>query len=148
MIQSTKIAAHMKNETLTGSRRSFIKNASLAAAGFIIVPRHVIGKGFIAPSDKLNIAGIGVGGKGESDMEEFAKSPHVNIIALCDVDDRQAVKSRQRFPKAKFYKDYREMLDKERKNIDAVSVSTPDHTHAAAALMAMRMVSMSMCKSH
>ncbi len=129
----------MKNETSQGSRRSFIRNTSLATAGFFIVPRHVLGRGFTAPSDKLNIAGIGVGGKGESDLEEIAKSPHVNIIALCDVDDRQAVKSRERFPKAKYYKDFREMLDKERKNIDAVSVSTPDHTHAAAALMAMRM---------
>jgi len=80
-----------------------------------------------------------VGGKGEGDLEELAKSPHVNIIALCDVDDRQAVKSRQRFPKATYYKDFREMLDKEGKSLDAVSVSTPDHTHAAAALMAMRM---------
>jgi hypothetical protein len=57
------IATHMKNETSTGSRRSFIKNTSLAATGFLIVPRHVLGRGFIAPSDKLNIAGIGVGGK-------------------------------------------------------------------------------------
>jgi predicted dehydrogenase len=129
----------MTNEMLPRSRRSFIKNTSLATAGFFIVPRHVLGRGFIAPSDKLNIAGIGVGGKGESDLEEFAKSPNVNIVALCDVDDRQAVKSRARFPKAKYYKDFREMLAKERKNIDAVSVSTPDHTHAAAALMAMRM---------
>ncbi|MEO5980520.1 MAG: Gfo/Idh/MocA family oxidoreductase [Chryseolinea sp.] len=129
----------MKNEILQRSRRSFIKSTSLAAACFFIVPRHVLGRGFTAPSDKLNVGGIGVGGKGESDLEEIAKSPNVNIIALCDVDDRQAVKSRQRFPKAKYYKDFREMLDKERKNLDAVSVSTPDHTHAAAALMAMRM---------
>ena len=129
----------MKRKLPSGTRRSFLKNTSLAAAGFFIVPRHVLGRGFIAPSDKLHIAGIGVGGKGESDLQEFAKSPHVNIVALCDVDDRQAVKSRERFPRAGYYKDFREMLDKERKNIDAVSVSTPDHTHAAAALMAMRM---------
>ncbi|MGZ5253805.1 MAG: Gfo/Idh/MocA family protein [Flavitalea sp.] len=120
------------------SRRNFIKNTSIAA-GFFIVPRHVLGKGFIAPSDKLNIAGIGVGGKGESDLKEFAKSPNAIIHSLCDVDDRQAVKSRTAFPKAKYYKDFREMLEKEGKNIDAVSVSTPDHTHAAAAIMAMQM---------
>ena len=129
----------MKRKLPSGTTRSLLKNTSLAAAGFFIVPRHVLGRGFIAPSDKLNIAGVGVGGKGESDLQEFARSPHVNIVALCDVDDRQAVKSRERFPKAGYYKDFREMLDKERKNIDAVSVSTPDHTHAAAALMAMRM---------
>src|SRR5687767_15996957 len=94
------------------SRRKFIKSAS-AAAGFMIVPRHVLGRGHIAPSDKLNIAGIGVGGKGESDLAEFAKSPKANIVALVDVDDRAAVKSRGRFPKATYYKDFREMLDKE-----------------------------------
>ncbi|MFT3682589.1 MAG: Gfo/Idh/MocA family oxidoreductase [Ferruginibacter sp.] len=120
------------------SRRKFIRNVSLAT-GFYIVPRHVLGRGFIAPSDKLNIAGIGVGGKGESDLAEFAKSPHVNIVALCDVDDRRAKKSRETFPKAKYYKDFRVMLQKEKNNIDAVSVSTPDHTHAVAALAAMQM---------
>ena len=121
------------------SRRHFIKNTSIAAAGFIIVPRHVLGRGYIAPSDKLNIAGIGVGGKGESDLAEFAKSPRANIVSLCDVDDRAAAKSRARFPKATYYKDFREMLEKEKNNIDAVSVSTPDHTHAVAALAAMKL---------
>jgi predicted dehydrogenase len=120
------------------SRRNFIRDTSIAA-GFFIVPRHVLGRGFIAPSDKLNIAGIGAGGKGESDLAEFAKSPKVNIVALCDVDDRQAKQSRTRFSKATYYKDFREMLDKEKNNIDAVSVSTPDHTHAIAALTAMQM---------
>jgi predicted dehydrogenase len=121
------------------SRRDFLKNTSLAAAGFFIVPRHVLGKGYVAPSDKLNIAGIGAGGKGASDLSEFAKSPKVNIVALCDVDDRQAVKTRQNFPNAKYYKDFREMLDKEKNNIDACSVSTPDNTHAVAALAAMQL---------
>ena len=121
------------------SRRDFIKNSSLVTAGFFIVPRHVLGRGFVAPSDKLNIAGIGVGGKGESDLAGFVKSPNANVIALCDVDDRRAVKSRASFPNAKYYKDFREMLEKERKNIDAVSVSTPDHTHAVAALAAMQL---------
>jgi predicted dehydrogenase len=129
----------MKKKSDQKSRRNFIKNVSVAATGFFIVPRHVLGRGFVAPSDKLNIAGIGAGGKGESDLFEFSKSPHANIIVLCDVDDRQAVKSRERFPKAKYYKDFREMLDKEGKNIDAVSVSIPDHVHAVAALSAMQM---------
>lgn len=121
------------------SRRNFLKNTSFAAAGFMIVPRHVLGRGYIAPSDKLNIAGIGAGGKGESDLAEFAKSPKANIIALCDVDDRASVNSRKRFPKATYYKDFREMLDKESKNIDACSVSTPDNTHAVAAIAAMQL---------
>ncbi|MBN9381210.1 MAG: Gfo/Idh/MocA family oxidoreductase [Chitinophagaceae bacterium] len=121
------------------SRRAFVKDASLAAGSFIILPRHVLGRGFIAPSDKLNIAGIGVGGKGAGDLKEFAESPKVNIVALCDVDDRRSADSRQRFPKAKYYKDFREMLDKEKKNIDACSISTPDHVHAIATLSAMQL---------
>ena len=120
-------------------RRQFIRDTSLAVAGFTIVPRHVLGKGFMAPSDKLNIAGIGAGGKGESDLAEFAKSPKANIICFADVDDRQIKASVNRFPNAKRYKDFREMLDKEGKNIDAVSVSTPDNIHAVAALPAMQL---------
>lgn len=121
------------------SRRKFLRNTSLAAAGYFIVPRHVLGRGYVAPSDKLNIAGIGAGGKGQSDLSSFAKSPNVNIVALVDVDDRQAVKSRENFPKAKYYKDFREMLAKEKNNIDACSISTPDHTHAVATLAAMQL---------
>lgn len=126
-------------EELNSSRRKFIRNSAIAGAGFFIVPRHVLGRGFIAPSDKLNIAGIGVGGKGTSDLKEFAKSPNVNIVALCDVDDRQAKTSREAYPKAPYYRDFREMLDKEKNTIDAVSISTPDHTHAVATLTAMKM---------
>ncbi len=121
------------------SRRKFIRNTTIAAAGFFIVPRHVLGRGYVAPSDKLRIAGIGAGGKGASDLSEFAKSPYVSIVSLCDVDDRQAVKSREKFPKATYYRDYRELLDKEKSNIDAVSVSTPDNTHAVATLAAMQL---------
>ncbi|WP_313516644.1 Gfo/Idh/MocA family oxidoreductase [Sphingobacterium sp.] len=122
------------------SRRDFIKNSAIAAAGISIVPRHVLGgTGFTAPSDKLVVAGIGVGGKGESDIKSFHDSGKADIAFLCDVDDRRAANSRKRFPKAKYYKDYREMLDKEHKNIDAVSVSTPDHNHAIQALAAMQL---------
>ena len=79
------------------SRRKFIQQAG-AAAAFSIVPRFVLGgKGFIAPSDTLYIAGIGVGGKGTSDLTECAKSPNVKVVFLCDVDDRQAVKSKENF---------------------------------------------------
>src|SRR5690606_32996036 len=126
-----------KNQS--NSRRKFIKNAALIGAGITIVPRHVLGKGFVAPSDKLNIAGIGAGGKGESDLSSFAKSPNVNIVALVDVDDRQAVKSRQNFPKAKYYKDFREMLAREKNNIDACSISTRDDTLSLATLASMQL---------
>jgi predicted dehydrogenase len=130
----------MKSEKVKkASRREFLKNLSMAGAGFFIIPRHVLGRGFVAPSDKLNIAGIGVGGKGASDLTGFAASPKANIAFLCDVDDRQATRSVQKFSQAKRYKDFREMLDKEHKQIDAVSVSTPDNTHAVAAIAAMQL---------
>lgn len=122
------------------SRRNFIKAAGVASAGFMIVPRHVLGgKGFLAPSDRLLVAGIGVGGKGRSDLAKFHESGKADIAFLCDVDDRQAKDSVEKYPKAKYYKDWREMLDKESKNFDAVSVSTPDHNHAVQAMAAMQL---------
>ncbi|MEO5593374.1 MAG: Gfo/Idh/MocA family oxidoreductase [Chitinophagaceae bacterium] len=130
--------SHTKKNKQDASRRKFIRNASLAAGSFFIVPRHVLGRGFTAPSDTLTIAGIGAGGKGNSDLREFSKSPKANIAFLCDVDDRQAADSVKRFPKAKYYKDWRVMLDKEAKNFDACSVSTPDNIHAVAAMAAMQ----------
>ncbi len=126
-----------KRSTL--SRGTFIRQTALATGAFFILPRHVLGRGFIAPSDKLNIAGIGVGGKGASDLMEFAKSPYVNIVSLCDVDDRQAAAARKSYPGATYYRDFREMLEKEKNNIDACSISTPDHTHAVATLAAMQL---------
>ena len=112
----------------------------MTAATFMIVPRHVLGgKGFLAPSDRLAIAGVGVGGKGQSDIDYFYKSGKADIAYLCDVDDRRSANTVKNFPKAKYYKDWREMFDKEGKNFDAVSVSTPDHTHAVVSMAAMQM---------
>ncbi|MEP6616642.1 MAG: Gfo/Idh/MocA family oxidoreductase [Ginsengibacter sp.] len=122
------------------TRRDFLKNTGITAAGFIILPRHVLGgKGFLAPSDRLVVAGVGVGGKGESDIANFFKSGKADIGFLCDVDDRRAATTVKNFPKAKYYKDWREMFDKESKHFDAVSVSTPDHNHAVATLAAMQL---------
>jgi predicted dehydrogenase len=121
------------------SRRSFLKKASIVAGGIIIVPRHVLGRGFSAPSDKLNIAGIGCGGKAEVNLPYAWNKGAENIVALCDVDDRMAVKARKTWPGAPYYKDFREMLDKEHKNIDAVIITTPDHMHAVQALPCMQM---------
>jgi predicted dehydrogenase len=120
-------------------RRKFIRNASIAAAGFYIVPRHVLGRGMVAPSDKLNIAGIGAGGKAEVNLPFAYNNGSDNIVTLCDVDDRQSVKARQRWPKATYYKDYRQMLEKEQKNIDAVIITTPDHMHFVQAMAAMQL---------
>jgi predicted dehydrogenase len=120
-------------------RRDFLKKGVLATAAFMIIPRHVMGRGFVAPSDRLLIASIGVGGKGRSDVGSFEKSGLANVAYLCDVDTRRAADSVKALPKAKFYKDWREMLDKEHKNFDAVSVSTPDHNHAIQAFAAMQL---------
>ncbi len=128
----------LKKNNIT-TRRDFLKTAGVAAAAFTILPRFVLGKGYVAPSDKLYIAGIGAGGKGESDLFNFAKSNKAEISFLCDVDDRRAVGSKKNFPKATYYKDYRVMLDKEHKHIDAVSVSTPDHNHAIQTMAAMQL---------
>ncbi|MFC3417542.1 Gfo/Idh/MocA family protein [Algoriphagus hitonicola] len=124
-------------EPSSQSRRDFIKNAAIASS-FLIVPRHVLGgAGFTAPSDQLNLAAIGAGGKGASDIELASVGGRERVVALCDVDFSGSAKSSvDRFPKAKLYADYREMLDKET-DIDAVTISTPDHVHGPAAKYAM-----------
>lgn len=119
------------------SRRTALR-AGGAAAIFTIVPRHVLGgPGFIAPSERVNVAGIGAGGMGGGDIATHAKNG-ANIVALCDVDEIRAAGSFQNFPKARRYKDFREMLEKEEGHIDAVTVGTPDHTHAVATMAAIR----------
>src|SRR6202795_93306 len=159
-------------------RRQFLSQAA-ATAALTIVPRHVLGRGFVPPSDKLNVAGIGVGGMGRANLINVASQ---NIVALCDVDWGYAGKALDRLdsdieklrshidappvelapgqavpefnrekaraqladmmqlkadlPKAKRYKDYRQMLEQQ-KDIEAVIVATPDHMHATIALAAM-----------
>ena len=117
------------------SRRDFIGGAA-AVAAFTIVPRHVLGgPRDVPPSEKLNIAAIGSGGMGRSNINACSGE---NIVALCDVDDNRAAGTFKKFPKAKKYRDFRKMLEKEDRNIDAVIVATPDHTHAVAAMAAMK----------
>lgn len=130
----------INTEESDSSRRNFVKATSLASAGFMIVPRHVLGgKGFLAPSDRLVIAGIGVGGKGKSDLAKFHESGKADIGFLCDVDLRMKDQATGAYPKAKFYTDWRELFEKESKNFDAVSISTPDHNHAVMAMGAMQL---------
>ena len=130
------------------TRRDFLGGTAAGAAAFMIVPRHVLGgPGYVAPSDKLNIGCVGVGGKGRSDIESVSSE---NIVALCDVDDimmgnfkkhaRENDKKNliELFEKANKYRDYRVMLERE-KSLDAITISTPDHTHAVIAMMAMKM---------
>jgi predicted dehydrogenase len=116
------------------TRRTFL-GATAAAAAFTIVPRAVLGgPRNIPPSEKMNVAGIGVGGMGAGNLKNLESE---NIVALCDVDFAYAAKTFQRYPAAKTYKDFREMLDKQ-KDIDAVLVATPDHTHAVISMAAMK----------
>ena len=116
-------------------RRKFIFSSAAAVSSFMIVPRHVLGNGYTAPSDKLNIAGIGVGGQGAANLRGMESE---NIVALCDVDWKHAAGTFKKHPNAAKYKDFRVMLEKQ-KDIDAVVVATPDHVHAAASMMAIKL---------
>jgi len=116
------------------SRRDFLKGTALAGAGLWAARRTIWGE-MKSPNEKLNIAGIGVGGRGEGDVDGVSSE---NIVALCDVDESRAAGTFKKFPRAKRYQDFREMLDKE-KEVDAVVVATADHTHAVAAVMAMKL---------
>ena len=120
------------------SRRTFIKKSSIFGAGVFIVSRNVLGgSGYTSPSDQLNLAAIGAGGKGASDIYNSSVNSRERIVALCDVDfSGSASNSVKRFPKAKLYADFRKMLDNE-KDIDAVTISTPDHVHGPAAVYAI-----------
>jgi len=128
-----------KNNSKTDSkisRRDFIGSAA-AAGAFTVVPKYVLGgPGYTPPSEKLNIAGVGVGGQGGGDIR--AVSGENNIVALCDVDSRAAARTFRRYPQAKKYTDFRVMLEKQ-KDIDAVVVATPDHNHAIISITAMKM---------
>jgi len=123
----------VKQEKMT--RRGFM-GAAAGVAAFTVVPRHVVaGSGNAAPSEKINIAGVGIGGQGGHDIDQLNSQ---NIVALCDVDWRHAAGTFGRYPNARKYKDFREMLDKEDKNIDGVVVGTPDHLHAIVSMAAIK----------
>jgi predicted dehydrogenase len=118
------------------SRRNFIGSTLVASAGFIAVPAHVLGRGGArAPSEKLSLAGVGIGGQGAHDLNELSTE---NIVALCDVDAKYAAKTFNKYPKAIIYKDYRKMLEQQ-KDIDGVVVATPDHLHAFVSTAAMKL---------
>ena len=117
------------------SRRQFLStSSSLAMAATAI---HVLPKANAASSDRLRLASIGVGGMGGADLGSLSSHAKVDVVALCDVDANNLAAAGERHPKAKRFSDFRKMFDAMAKEIDAVSVSTPDHTHAAAAMTAM-----------
>ena len=114
------------------TRRSFVA----AGAAATLLPRHVLGRGFVAPSDRLNIAAVGIGGMGKNNVAQCAE--YENIVALCDVDETRAAPVFEKYPAAKRYRDFRRMLERE-KAIDAVIIATPDHSHAVIAMAAMQL---------
>jgi hypothetical protein len=118
--------------TRSMSRRQFASTSALAALSAAIVPGHVLGAQ--APSNKLNIAAIGIGGMGASNLKALEGE---NIVALCDVDRAYAAKTVALYPQARLYRDYRVMLEKE-KGIDAVVIATPDHTHAVITMAVLQ----------
>ncbi len=123
--------------TTTNSRRNFIKKAGIISAGITILPSKVISKpGRKAPSDRLNIAGIGIGGKGHVNLKGMSTE---NIIALCDVDWKYAANCFNEFPNAKRYRDWRKMFEELGDSIDGVMVATADHSHAGIAATAISM---------
>lgn len=125
----------MRKEDSKLSRRDVLRGTA-GAATFTFVPGHVLGRNGGRPAnEKLNIAAIGSGGMGAGNINACSSE---NIVALCDVDDARAAGTFRKFPDARRYKDFRVMLDKEDKNINAVIVATPDHTHAVAAMACIK----------
>ena len=118
------------------TRRSFLKTIGVAAVAAPFITRSLLAQ---SPNSVLRHASFGVGGMGWSDLTQLALQPRFKLVALCDVDSKQAVRAQKQFPDARVYRDWRELLDKEAKNIDSVNVSTPDHMHAPIAVSAMQL---------
>src|SRR2546423_3502462 len=129
----------MKNSRIPRiNRRRFLRGATVSVAAFQLVPTGVLrAADGLSANEKVNVAGIGIGSQGGSDVDAVAGEGH-NMVALCDVDDTYAAKKFQKYPSAKQFKDFRVMLDKMNKEIDAVVIGTPDHTHAVIAMEAMK----------
>lgn len=121
------------------SRRDFLKTGAMALAGITIAPSSILGMshGHVSPSDKLNIAAVGIGGMGHANINKVKGTE--NIVALCDVDWKYAKRVFDEFPKAKKYWDYRKMYEEMGKSIDGVIIATADHTHAIITADAMTM---------
>ena len=124
-----KIKTTVSDTGLT--RRQFLRGTAFSAAAFMVVPGGVVGvRGAPSANQKLNLAGIGIGGQGGSDLGQMESE---NIVAMCDVDKNHAAHIFKKYPKAQQFTDYRQMLDQV-KEIDGVVVATPDHHHAFAAM--------------
>jgi len=119
------------------SRRNLLRAAGAATVAWHIVPRHVLGRGIVPPSEKVAIAGIGVGGQGTADLKRLHDTGAAEVVAVCDPDARRIAALRKQYPSARGVEDYRAMLDQV-KEIDGVVVATPDHHHAFASMEAIR----------
>src|SRR5947209_3086282 len=111
-------------------RRDFLLTTALTGAGFWVAGGAGAAEQPKAPSERLRFACVGVGGKGTSDTADAAR--HGDVVAICDVDERTLTGAAKKYPRARAYHDFRRMLDQMGSTIDAVTVSTPDHTHAVA----------------
>src|SRR6266702_2479664 len=122
----------------TITRRQFLATTSVGVATFQIAPSTILrAADRISPNQKVNIAGIGIGSRGGADIADMAAEGQ-SMVALCDVDETYAAKEFAKYPQAKQFKDFRVMLDKMDKEIDAVVIGTPDHVHAVIAMEAMK----------
>ncbi|MFM1878870.1 MAG: hypothetical protein RLZZ241_1736, partial [Bacteroidota bacterium] len=121
------------------NKRDFIKKSSMGALGVTLAPSFMQNLKHLNPADRLRTAHIGVGHQGFEDLRDISSHPQVDVVALCDVDENYLAQALALHPGAKTYKDYRVMLAEMKDVIDAVVISTPDHTHAPAALLAMEM---------
>ena len=124
---------------LKTNRRNFLKGTAAAGAGYWVLGRQTIAQELASksPNEKVNFASIGIGGKGDSDSDHVGKNG--NLVAICDVDTERLGKKNEKYKGAKAFTDFREMFDKMHKEFDAVTISTPDHTHAAITMMAMKL---------
>ena len=118
------------------NRRSFIKKTAAVSAS---IPLFSIGQEGVSPNEKLNHASFGGGGKAWSDIGMLDRTGRINLVAVAEVDEARAAKARAKYPNARIYKDWRELLEKEGDKLDSVNVSTPDHMHAPIVIPAMKM---------
>ncbi|WP_373523390.1 Gfo/Idh/MocA family protein, partial [Aquiflexum sp.] len=129
---------------MSTNRRDFLKTGATAAlclSSFTLISPHVLGKsmGYVAPSDKVNLACVGIGNRGNEIIKELNKTGLCNIVALCDVDmgATQTLEIMNMFPNAKKYHDFRKMFDEIGGDFDAVSIATPDFSHFPVTMMAL-----------
>ncbi len=134
----------MKNNPSSITRRRFLADSTKAVSALAVAPAFISKAAApgerrkLSPNDKLNVAFIGVGGQGAADIDSVTRAEEVNVVALCDVDETRLNNAGKKFPDAKHYRDYRKLLETE-KSVDAVVIAIPDHSHAAATMMALKL---------